>query len=179
MMAALAALNVGCGTNFDEALLLAGESGARTFLDILVSDLYSDLPDLFTFPEGPGGDGMEDDADAPGDGANGDSDVDAGDDPSDSGSDDEGDADVPIDGGGGGLAGDSASGESLYMASFCGGCHCVDASGGCLPSAPDLRNASVAMLGEFLQGATPHLGGKSPDLTEQDLADLAAYLSAE
>ena len=40
----------GCGTNLNEALLLATESGARTLIDVLLSDLYSDLPDLLSFP---------------------------------------------------------------------------------------------------------------------------------
>ena len=40
----------GCGTDFSEALLFAGESAGRTFLDVLISDLYSDAPELVVFP---------------------------------------------------------------------------------------------------------------------------------
>jgi len=178
----------GCGTGLNQTLIQAGESGALTFLDVFVSDLYSDLPDLFTLPATVAGDADDaepDDAadDAlPDDVADGEDADDGftGDDPDDVASDEDED-EVEDDGMidiGGGPAVDAVSGEAIFVASFCSGCHCVDASGGCLPSAPSLHDVSVAILQEYLQGDTSHLGGKFPGLTGQALADVAAFLSS-
>ncbi len=144
----------GCGTDINQALLLAGESGARTFLDVLISDFFSDLPELVSFPPGPG---------EPNGGDSGD---DAGTDAGDG---------APTDGAGGDSP--AEAGAAIYTANSCFACHCDDASGGCLPSAPDIVGRDSATLQEQLQGETPHTGGKFPDLTDQDIADLEAFLA--
>jgi mono/diheme cytochrome c family protein len=77
----------------------------------------------------------------------------------------------------GGLTGDAATGEMFYTGSACGACHCPDATGGCALDAPPLVGAELATLDDFLVGDSVHAGGKF-DLTEQDLADLQAYLAS-
>jgi len=42
----------GCGPGIQEALLLAADSGTRTLIDILLSDLVAGAPDYFSFPPG-------------------------------------------------------------------------------------------------------------------------------
>ena len=75
------------------------------------------------------------------------------------------------------LIGDADRGVTVYAANFCGSCHCDDASGGCLPTAPDLRGSDLTTLLEKLQGGAPHVGGAFPDLTAQDIADLETFLA--
>lgn len=141
----------GCGTNLSEALLLATESGARTLIDVLVSDLFSDLPDLFSIPPALG-DNTDDD-----------------DDGNVSGDDGPGDGAV--------TAGDAEKGEQLFTANSCFACHCADATGGCFSGAPTVVGVDVDTLREWLQGDTPHTGGKFSDLSAQDLTDMEAYLA--
>lgn len=225
----------GCGSNINEALLLAAESSTRTFLDIVLSDFYADLPDVFTLPPGPGepvdddtdGDGLGD-ANGSDPGTNGDGavvfqanscftchcdDASGGclaDAPNIQGVElvtiqeilqgervhpggkfpgltDENLAGLemflaelaaaPPDDGAAALTGDQAAGETIFTANICGACHCDDASGGCLPSAPALQTTDNATLLDFLVGDPLHTGGKFPDLTDQDIADLAAFLA--
>jgi mono/diheme cytochrome c family protein len=154
---AIVMFGFGCGTRINEALLLALESGARTGFDVFLSDLLSDLPNFFTFPPPTG---------EPGDGDG------------DSTDGDDGDGDQPPpDGNGGDLVGDPVAGEALYGINGCGLCHCDDASGECLPGSPGLQGSSLEVNREALQGESSHVGGKFPDLTEQDLADLVAFLA--
>jgi mono/diheme cytochrome c family protein len=141
----------GCGTNLNEALLLASESGARTLVDVLLSDLYADLPDLFTIPPVVGE--TTDDADDGNDGG----DVGPGD--------------------GAVTDGDAETGGQVFTANSCAACHCADASGGCAASAPAVVGADVDTLRNRLQGDTPHTGGKFADLSAQDLADVEAFLA--
>ena len=77
----------------------------------------------------------------------------------------------------GGLTGDSANGQSLFMANNCAACHCADASGGCALSAPALVGVSAAQLDDRLRGTISHPGGKFT-LTDQEIVDLEAYLAA-
>lgn len=70
---------------------------------------------------------------------------------------------------------DAARGEALYMSSGCAACHAADGSGG---SGPDIQGVAVQTLDVFLIGAETHVGGKQPDLTDQDLADIAAFLGS-
>ena len=154
---AVALFGLACGTRVNEALLLALESGSRTAVDVFVSDLYSDLPNLFTFPP-PSGE--PDGGDTDGDDANG---GDGGD-------------QQPPDGGGGDLVGDPVAGEALYLSSGCGFCHCDDGSGECLPGSPSLLGSTLEANREAVVGDAPHTGGKDPELTDQDLADIVAFL---
>lgn len=155
----------GCGTDLGEALLFAGDSAGRTFIDVLISDFYSDAPELVTFP-GRLGDATDDDA-APEETA---ADMDA----EESAPLEEEDIEDIVDLE---LAGDADRGVAVFTANFCTACHCDDASGGCLPTAPDVRGTNVTTLQEKLQGDEPHVGGTFPDLTAQDLADLQAFLA--
>ena len=141
----------GCGTNLNEALLLATESGTRTLIDVLLSDLYSDLPDLFTIPPAVGD--TTDDADDGNVGG------------------DAGSGDGPV------TDGDADNGEQVFTANSCAACHCADATGGCAASAPAIAGVGVDTLRELLQGDMPHIGGKFPDLSAQDLADIEAFLA--
>ncbi len=160
-------LLTGCGSGIQEALILAGESGTRTFLDVLLSDLVADLPDYFSFPPGLGGD----DADDGGDGDGGDGDGDGGD--GDGGDGDGGDGDG--DNGGSDLIGDAANGEALFTAD-CVACHCASAAV-CGAGQIDIEGIGFSRLQEKLLGEGFHGGGKFPDFTKQDLADLAAFLA--
>lgn len=154
--ALLSPVTMGCGSDLNQALLLAGESGARTALDVLVSDFYSDLPELFSLPPGPG--------------------EPAGGEEGDSGAEQD---DATPTGGGDGADGDAQNGAATYTANGCSGCHCDDASGGCLSGAPSLQGEDFATIQELLQGDTPHMGGKFDELTDQDLADLEAFLTEQ
>lgn len=148
----------GCGFDLRDSLLIAAESGLRTAVDVFVSDFYTDLPEIFTFPP-PGGepDPNDDDMEPP--------------------VDPDGDDEPPPDDDTPPIAGDPAAGESIFMINSCGLCHCEDAVGDCLPGAPALVNASADLLESNLIGDDPHVGGKLPELTAQDLADLAAFLA--
>lgn len=157
-------LVAGCGTDLGEALLFAGESAGRTFLDVILSDFYSDAPDLVTFPGGRGD--TADDDEAADDTTQGDT---TDTEPNDTAPPDGGDV---VD-----LIGDADRGATVYAASFCAGCHCDDASGGCLPTAPDIRGDELITLTDVLQGNRSHVGGAFPDLTPQDTADLQTFLA--
>ena len=148
---------VGCGTNFNEALFLAAEAGTRTTLDVLLSQLITDLPIIFTSPPAAGESPQDPpDTDTP---------------------DDDGEVEPPdIDDGGPPVVGSAIQGEMTYMINACGLCHCDDGSGGCLPGAPDLRGSGADVLRAKLIGDSNHVGGQFPDLTDQDLSDLVAFL---
>jgi len=150
-----------CGSGLNDALFFAFQGGSRTFLDVLVADFYSDLPNLFTLPPASG---EPDDGEDDGGGG----DVDEGDGGEDGG-DDAGD--------GAGLVGDAVTGLALYGTNGCGICHCDDGAGECLPGSPNLQGSTVEENREALLGDSAHVGGKVPDLTEQDLADLVAFLA--
>ncbi len=149
----------GCGSGVRDAFLVAVESGARTAADVFLSDLLTDLPDIATLPP-PQGESPADDS------------GNTGQPPSDTN---------PTDTGGGNAGGDvvgtAVAGETIFTANACVSCHCDDASGGCLAGAPNIQGIDVATVGEKLQGDTPHVGGKFPDLTGQDLADVVAFLA--
>lgn len=150
-------LVIGCGSNLNDALFQAAETGARTALDVLIADLYADLPDIFTLPPGPG-----ESVGDPDTGDDGGATTDGG---------------PATDGGDVDLSGDVENGAATFTANSCSTCHCEDASGDCLAAAPNLQGTDSATLREWLQGETPHAGGKSPDLTGQDFADLQAFLA--
>lgn len=74
-----------------------------------------------------------------------------------------------------GNEGDAARGGELFTANSCGGCHCPDAGGGCALSAPAIIAASVESVASILDAASGH--PTQPELSETDVADLAAYLA--
>ncbi len=156
---ALLPFSFGCGSGVQSAFLLAGESGARTFVDILLSDLLAELPNLYTFPTA--GDNTVD-ADA-GDGGAGE-DPTAGDDP-------------PVDEDpGSGLTGIAADGETVFAAAGCAVCHCASVDA-CDEGLINLEGLDAARIEEKVFGEGFHGGGKFPDLTEQDLADMEAFFA--
>ena len=167
----------GCGTNFPDLLVQGGNSAAFTAVDILLTDMANAFLDRLDELNQPPDDGDEENGDQ--DGGN---DDDGGDDDGDDGDgDDDGDG-GDDDGGDGGddgeqPAGDPDLGEAMYAAENCGACHCDDASGGCAMSAPGLIGAGFDVLDEYLRGDAPHVGIKL-DLTDQEIADLAAYLDS-
>ncbi len=157
-------LCAGCGSGVQDAVLLAGESGARTFIDILISDIFADLPDLVTFPPG-----VDTSADA----------VAETDVATDGGTGTDGAADTPTDSGGvgAGLTGVASNGEALFSANGCSGCHCP-AADACTSGRINLHGVQAARIEEKTQSDLFHTGGKFPDLTEQDLVDLEAFFAS-
>lgn len=75
-------------------------------------------------------------------------------------------------GGSGGLTGDPAAGAVTY-ANSCAVCHGADGTGG---SALGITGLTAAEITQKLD-VGPHAGGSFPALTEQDHADIAAFLS--
>lgn len=79
--------------------------------------------------------------------------------------------------------GDAERGAQLYAVAdgvgpSCQSCHCPDASGGCRLSAPNIQGRSFALLDARTRDAdVSHPGGKF-NFTDQDIADLAAYLAS-
>ena len=178
-------LIAGCGTDLGDALLFAGDSASRTFVDVILSDFFSDAPDLVSFPGGSGdtatngdeavNDTVVDDTPADDTAADG---TTADDTPQDTPTDTEPEQpaapedDTTVE-----LTGDADRGLAVFTANFCTACHCDDASGGCLPTAPDLRGIGRSTLQEELQPDTTHVGGAFPDITAQDIADLETFLA--
>ncbi|UCG33622.1 MAG: cytochrome c [Phycisphaerales bacterium] len=79
--------------------------------------------------------------------------------------------------------GDAARGESLYTTSVgaipsCLLCHCADASGGCRMDSPDIRGQSFVQLAAVLRDTVNVHPGGVRDLSDQEIADLAAYLGS-
>lgn len=81
-------------------------------------------------------------------------------------------------GGGGstGLTGDPAAGQTVFTANNCAACHCADASGGCALSAPPIAGVASDTINARLRGDATH--PLKIELTDQDLADLQAYLAS-
>jgi mono/diheme cytochrome c family protein len=144
----------GCGTNWEQLLVQTGSAVGRTYIDLFLTDVANGIADRLD--EQPADDDDGDADDGNGDDTNGDGDGDdTGGDLSD-------------------LTGDPAAGEALYAS--CAGCHCADASGGCLPNAPSLIGVSAETNDEYLRGDASH--PTKPALTDQDIVDLAAYLGS-
>lgn len=161
LAAALLVATSGCGVSIDQLVVQSGAALGRSYLDLLLTDLGNALAERAEQDQDLNGDDDADDTD--GDGG-GDGDGDGG-----------GDGDA--DGGGGSLddlTGDPAAGEPLFAS--CGGCHCADASGGCLPGAPALVGVSAETLNEHLRGDAAHPA--KVNLTDQELVDLQAYLAS-
>lgn len=70
--------------------------------------------------------------------------------------------------------GDAVAGAAIFAANGCNTCHGEDGSGGFGPS---IRSVQAETLAAKLQDPTVgHTGGLFPDLSAQNLADLAAFL---
>lgn len=75
----------------------------------------------------------------------------------------------------GGPVGNPESGAQIFNTSHeCSDCHDVDGSGSI---GPDIRNYSRVQIRKMLLPPTTHSGGEFLDLTEQDFADIEAFLS--
>lgn len=74
----------------------------------------------------------------------------------------------------GGPLGVISSGAARY-ASSCSACHGNNGSGG---SAPDIRNSNRVRIWNQLLPPTSHTGGAFPQYTQQDFADLEAFLAS-
>ncbi len=73
------------------------------------------------------------------------------------------------------IRGDAAAGEAFYAANNCGSCHGPNANDG---FAPSLVGVAEDTLFDKLNGSVSHTGGTVEDLTEQDVADLLAWLES-
>jgi len=70
------------------------------------------------------------------------------------------------------LVGDAMAGASLFAANTCSACHGQDGSG-----PPNIIGRSSSSLAEHARDGQEHPGGAFPSLTDQDLANLAAFLA--
>lgn len=147
----------GCGSNLSESLYQAGAAAGRTALDLWLTDLANQLADAVEDMAGSvahvDGNGM-----APHDDAHGSGESDGGDPTS------------------GATDGDASSGEAIFVANGCAGCHCADGAGGCAISAPAVAGSDAAELDSVLRG--DHAHPIKVDLSDQDVADLEAYLAS-
>ena len=74
----------------------------------------------------------------------------------------------------GGLTGDAANGQTVYNDNGCSACHGADGGSG---FAPSIVGATFDELDAVVRDPdSTHTGGTKPDLTDQDLADMAAFL---
>ena len=75
----------------------------------------------------------------------------------------------------GGPVGNIAAGQSL-LGLNCSGCHGADGAGGGGLPGPSLRNRTRDFIWNRLLPPTDHPGGARPDFTQQNFADLEAFL---
>ena len=73
------------------------------------------------------------------------------------------------------LEGDAAAGGTFYLANGCGACHGANGNDG---FAPDVTTADCALLFDKMSGNVSHAGGTFEGVTEQDAADLEAWLGS-
>tara|TARA_Y100000589_G_scaffold41632_1_gene34975 strand:+ start:812 stop:4477 length:3666 start_codon:yes stop_codon:yes gene_type:complete len=76
----------------------------------------------------------------------------------------------------GGPVGSAAGGLALIQ-TWCFGCHGPDGGGGKQYPGPSLRDISRVALWDKMRSPTDHPGGAHDEFTEQDFADLEAFLS--
>jgi len=74
------------------------------------------------------------------------------------------------------LEGDAAAGEAFYADNGCAACHGDGADGGVV--GPSLLDTTCATIFDKLSGNDTHVGGTVDGVTEQDAADLAAWLDS-
>ena len=77
-----------------------------------------------------------------------------------------------------GAVSDPAAGEAFFVANNCALCHCADAIGGCLPTAPSLVGEESADILDRLTGVIEHTGRMVEGAAQQDADDLAAWLAS-
>ena len=75
-----------------------------------------------------------------------------------------------------GLTGDPTAGQTVSTTNNCASCHCADASGGCALSAPPIAGVASDTIDARLRGDATH--PLKIALSDQDLADLQAYLAS-
>lgn len=76
-----------------------------------------------------------------------------------------------------GLTGDSATGATLFVDNGCNGCHADDASGGTGPALAGIGADDTDAVNTVIDG-----DGDMPsftDLSDQDIADLFAWISEQ
>jgi mono/diheme cytochrome c family protein len=148
----------GCGGYFGDVFYQTVDAAGRTLLDQLITDTVNGIADAFDAAD----DNQNDNASSDGSSQNDNTGGGSGDNQNDNagGSDD--------------LVGDAARGLALYMGS-CMTCHCPDAVGGCLFSAPGLINASADSLSDFVRGDANHPVKR--EWTNQDVVDVETYLA--
>ena len=73
------------------------------------------------------------------------------------------------------LVGDPVNGQAVYDARGCVACHGTDGSNGIFQ---DIKGSSQALLDATLRDPdSTHTGGTQLDLTDQEIADLEAFLA--
>ena len=158
VLAALAVPFAGCGTNLNEVLLQSGTATGRTLIDLWLTDFENRLADSLNPSGAPAGSGG--------------STTDQG-----GGGSDQGNGGGAGGGDGStGLTGDPAAGQTVFAANNCAACHCAGASSGCALSAPPVLGVAQDTLDAVLRGDAPH--PTKVELSDQDLADLHAYLAS-
>ncbi len=80
--------------------------------------------------------------------------------------------------------GDAMNGQMLFVTGdgvsnfSCSICHCVDASGGCMASAPNIQDEGYTAVDRKTRSQNVnHTGGKY-NFTDQEVADIAAFLES-
>ena len=71
------------------------------------------------------------------------------------------------------IVGDPVAGEAYYVANNCGNCHGADATG-----PPSLIGVSADTILDKLDGTVSHNGGTFAGVTEQDAADIEAWIAS-
>ena len=74
-----------------------------------------------------------------------------------------------------GGGGDAVAGQAFFTANGCAVCHGADATG---VIGPNLRSVTAADIFARLSGAESHPGGTVAGVTEQDAADVQAWLAS-
>ena len=145
----IAALVTGCGTDWQQVLIQESTAVGVTLVDRLLTEAANSLLDSLD----------------------------------EVGQPEPADDEPPVtDGDGGGavdldtLTGVEAQGESLFAGQGCMGCHCADATGGCVGEAPSVVGVAAETLDAVLRGSATH--PVKPSLTDQDIVDLEAFLAS-
>jgi len=153
----------GCGTDFNNVLFQSLASAGRSAFDLTLTDLANSVANVADSLNAPASDADQ---------GGGEGDASGG---SDNDSDGDGDSGEATDGGVP-PDGDATNGRAVFDANGCSTCHCDDASGGCALNAPSLQGVEAQEVTDKLTGVVGHTGG-TRELTDSELADLAAYLA--
>ena len=71
------------------------------------------------------------------------------------------------------LTGDAVAGDTYYTGNGCIDCHFADATG-----PPSIVESSCSTIFDKLSGAAAHVGGVFDGVTEQDAADIRAWIDS-